>query len=201
MTSTTHTQPLKRRTTFSLLPAAEAVRIELCAVAAERCLGVPSSAALDPWDAAERADIDVRYPDELSDLDHTTRSTLTQNSTSWSGGAISRDGSWMVIMNPLHNKVRQRATLAEELTHIVMGHTPSTIDTATGTRSYDDDCEEEAYAVGGAMLLPYNHLFWRVKRGTQRATIAADYTVSEQFVTYRINRCGLSRMHAKAGAQ
>lgn len=178
----------------------EAARIELCAVAAKRCLGVASSAALDPWDAAERADIDVRYPDELGDLDDATRASLVQNSTSWSGGAISREGSWMVIMNPLHDPVRQRATLAEELTHIVMGHTPSTIDTVTGTRSYDDDCEDEAYAVGGAMLLPYSHLFWRVKRGTQRATIAADYIVSAPFVTYRINRCGLSRMHAKAGS-
>jgi hypothetical protein len=136
----------------------EAARIELCAAAAKRCLGVAASAALDPWDAARRVHIGVRAPDQVRGLDEATRSSLVLNSTSWSGGAISTDGGWVVILNPLHDHVRQRATLAEELTHIVMGHPPSTIDPITGKRSYRDDCEEEAYAVGGAMLLPYSHL-------------------------------------------
>lgn len=179
----------------------EAARIELCAVAAKRCLGVAASAALDPWDAAERADIEVRFPEEISGLDDVTRACLTQNSTAWSGGAVSTDGSWLVIMNPLHEPVRQRATLAEELTHIIMGHPSSTLDPTTGTRTYHDECEQEAYAVGGAMLLPYSHLFWRVKRGMQRASIAQNYTVSERFVNYRINRCGLGRMHKKTTAR
>lgn len=179
----------------------EAARIELCAAAAKRCLGVAASAALDPWDAARRMHIDVRSPDEVRGLGDTTRASLVLNSTSWSGGAISLEGSWVVILNPLHDQVRQRATLAEELTHIVMGHPPSTIDPITGKRSYRDDCEEEAYAVGGAMLLPYSHLFWRVKRGAVRSAIAEGYNVSEPFVVYRINRCGLSRIYARASAE
>ena len=63
---------------------------------------------------------------------------------------------WLVILNPLHDQVRQRATLAEELTDIVMGHPPSAIDAVAGTRTYDDRIEDEAYGVGGAMLLPYS---------------------------------------------
>jgi hypothetical protein len=179
----------------------EAARIELCACAAKRCLGVAASAALDPWDAAQRAHIDVRFPEQVQGLDEATRVSLVLNSTSWSGGAISTDAGWLVILNPLHDHVRQRTTLAEELTHIVMGHPPSTIDPISGGRSYREACEEEAYAVGGAMLLPYSHLFWRVKRGTAQAAIATGYNVSERFVVYRINRCGLRRMYARASEQ
>jgi Zn-dependent peptidase ImmA (M78 family) len=105
---------------------------------------------------------------------------------------------WLVILNPLHDQVRQRATLAEELTHIIMGHPPSAIDAVAGTRTYDDRIEDEAYGVGGAMLLPYSHLFWRVKRASAEQTIARSYEVSERFVRYRINRCGLRRMYDKA---
>lgn len=179
----------------------EAARIELCAIAAKRCLAVAASAALDPWDAALGANICVRFSDGVASLDEASHSTLITNSTMWSGGAIAIGDRWCVILNPLHNEVRQCATLAEELTHIVMGHRPSTIDPTSGKRTYDEEFEEEAYAVGGAMLLPYAHLFWRVKRGASCGAIAAQYKVSEPFVVYRINRCGLRRMYEKASGE
>jgi hypothetical protein len=87
----------------------EAARIELCAVAAKRCFGVSASATLDPWDAARRAHIDVRLPAQVRGLDDATRASLVLSSASWSGGAISVDGSWVVILNPRHDHVRQRA--------------------------------------------------------------------------------------------
>jgi hypothetical protein len=48
------------------------------------------------------------------------------------------------------------------------------------------------------MLLPYSQLFWCVKGRATCATIAAHYEVSERFVHYRINRCGLRRMYDRA---
>lgn len=176
----------------------EAARVELCAIAAKRCLGVAESVALDPWDAALRSHICVRSRDGIAGLDEASQRTLIANSTAWSGGAIAIGQRWCVVLNPLHDAVRQRTTLAEELAHIVMGHPPSRIDRVAGTRSYDEKSEEEAYAVGGAMLLPYAHLFWRVKRAASCDAIAARYEVSERFVVYRINRCGLRRMYEKA---
>lgn len=93
---------------------------------------------------------------------------------------------------------RQKATLAEELAHIVMGHPPSRIDATTGLRTYDGDIESEAYGVGGAMILPYSQLFSLVKAGTRAASIASRFSVSEAFLNYRINRTGLRRMYRKA---
>jgi hypothetical protein len=41
----------------------------------------------------------------------------------------------------------------------MMGHPPSSLDPATGLRSYDKTAEEEAFSVGGAMVMPYSRLY------------------------------------------
>jgi hypothetical protein len=178
----------------------EATQIELWASAGKRCFGVPTSAALDPWAAAERVGIRVLGQAHFDALDPLIREPLIADSAAWSGGAVRCEDDFLVILNPLHDRTRQRATLAEELTHIAMGHEPSFLDPMAGTRTHNEEIEKQAYEVGGAMLLPYGQLFWRVKgRSTCRA-IAERYEVSDAFVRYRINRCGLRRMYDKAVA-
>jgi len=65
---------------------------------------------------------------------------------------------------------------------------------------HDEEVEKQAYEVGGAMLLPYSQLFWRVKSRSTCGAIAERYEVSDAFVCYRVNRCGLRRMYDKAFA-
>lgn len=176
----------------------EAAQIELWATAGKRCLGLPGSAALDPWAAAKRVGIRVLGQEHFAALDPSIREPLVADSRSWSGGAIRAEDDCLVILNPLHDRTRQRATLAEELTHIIMGHEPSVLDPIRGTRTHDEEVEKQAYEVGGAMLLPYNQLFWRVKSRSTCGAIAERYEVSDAFVRYRVNRCGLRRMYDKA---
>ena len=176
----------------------EAARIECCALAAKRCLGVHPSAAVDPWQAAANVGIVVCGADFFDQLDaDDRRQVLEVGGSCWSAGTILAPGQAMVILNPTHERVRQKATLAEELAHIVMGHPPSRIDPTTGFRTYDGDVESEAYGVGGAMILPYGQLFSLVRGGAAAPAIAARFSVSERFVTYRINRAGLRRMYNK----
>ncbi len=176
----------------------EAERIELCAFAAKRCLGVAKAAALDPWHAAANVDIEVRGPEYIAQFPEAIqRQVLELGSSQWSAGTLLEPPIALILLNPLHDKVRQKTTLAEELAHIVMGHPPSTIDPTTGFRTYDGDIEGEAYGVGGAMVLPYGRLFSLVKNGTTEAQIAAALEVSEPFVGYRINRVGLRRVYDK----
>lgn len=93
--------------------------------------------------------------------------------------------------------MRQRATLGEELAHIVIGHPPSHIDPTTGFRTYDGDVESEAYGVGGAMLMPYGQLFPLCRRAVPMTHIAARFGLSVAFTNYRINRAGLRKMYEK----
>lgn len=189
---------LEEESQFLPFVGGDASQIELWAAAGKRCLGVPTSAALDPWAAAASVEIRVLGDEYFETRQQSIRVALTAASASWSGGALRVGDDYLIILNPLHDRVRQRTTLAEELTHIVMGHEPSWLDPVAGTRTHDPEVEQQAYEVGGAMLLPYSQLFWHVKRKATCASIAGHYKVSEHFVRYRINRCGLRRMYDKA---
>ena len=177
----------------------EAERIERCAVAAKRSLGIDAGVALDPWAAATNVEVDVRGEEFFAELPQDEqRQVLEIGGHSWSAGTIIGAGEAIVFLNPTHDPHRQKATLAEELAHIVMGHPPSRIDPTTGFRTYDGDVESQAYGVGGAMILPYGQLFRLVKQRVAARTIAERYEVSERFANYRINRAGLRKMYVKS---
>lgn len=196
---TSHLAAVEHETIFVPFVRGEAERIERCAVAVKRCLGVAAENALDPWDAASHAGIEVRGAQFFATLaPEVQRQVLVVGGGHWSAGTVVGNGSAIVFLNPTHEITRQKATLAEELAHIVIGHPPSKIDPVTGFRTYDADVENEAYGVGGAMILPYGQLFGLVKRRQPTRDIAERYAVSEPFVNYRINRAGLRRMYANA---
>jgi Zn-dependent peptidase ImmA (M78 family) len=159
---------------------------------------VPQAAALDPFTASVDAAIVVHGADYFARFsEEERRQVLEIGGSHWSAGTILAAGKATIILNPTHDAVRQRATLAEELAHIVMGHPPSRIDPTTGFRTYDGDVESEAYGVGGAMLMPYNQLFLLCRRAAPVEQIATLFGLSIAFTNYRINRAGLRRMYEK----
>jgi IrrE N-terminal-like domain len=176
----------------------EASRIELCALAAKACYGAPLAAPLDPWKAAEQVGVILRGQEYLDGLAPEIRGQiLGEGSAHWSAGTLVCPPHAMIILNPTHAIQRQRLTLAEELAHLAMGHPPSSIDPELGIRTHSQSIEEEAYGVGGAMLLPYRSLFNAVKSRDTEEAIAARHSLSVRFVRYRINRTGLRNMYRK----
>jgi len=156
------------------------------------------AAALDPFSAASEVGIVVHGQEYFARFSAEERQQVLELAGShWSAGTILAAGKATIILNPTHDPVRQKATLAEELAHIVIGHPPSRIDPTTGFRTYDDDVESEAYGVGGAMLMPYGHLFPLCRRAVPVARIAARFELSAAFTNYRINRAGLRKMYEK----
>lgn len=198
-TFTDHFASVESEEVFVPFIGGEAERIERCAVAAKRCLGIGAGVALDPWAAATNVEVEVRGEEFFAALsEDERRQVLEIGGHCWSAGTIIGGGEAIVFLNPTHDPHRQKATLAEELAHIVMGHPPSRIDATTGFRTYDGDVESEAYGVGGAMILPYGQLFRLVKQRVAAGAIAQRYDVSERFANYRINRAGLRKMYAKS---
>jgi hypothetical protein len=176
----------------------EPARLERCALAAKLCFGVPVLATLDPWQAASNVHITVLGEEFFETLSPEERHEIFDHGGKhWSAGTILGGGKAMIFLNPTHEVVRQKVTLAEELAHIVLGHPPSILDAETGMRTYDTDVESEAYSVGSAMVLPYQVLFNHVKAGATEAVMATRYGVSTRFVLARINRCGLRPMYRK----
>jgi Zn-dependent peptidase ImmA (M78 family) len=176
----------------------EPARLELCALAAKRALGVPMTSALDPWVGARNIGVAVQGRDYIAQFPREVRDQLLVHGTrGWSAVTFKFDAAAMIVLNPNHDPGRQKVTLAEELAHLVMGHPPSTLDARSGIRTYDAEVEGEAYGVGGAMVMPYGQLFALARQGVAATTIARRFSVSVKFTNYRINRAGLRPMYRK----
>jgi hypothetical protein len=122
---------------------------------------------------------------------------LTAHSSAWSALAYRESGGpWLVTWNPHHNAVRIRASVMEEVAHIVLNHRPTQLvpDDVTGLprRTFSRSKEREAYAVAAAALLPYNGLFLMQRARRVVSDIAKHYAVSEQLVQYRMNVTGVA---------
>lgn len=174
----------------------EASRVERRAIAAKRVLGLADGAAVDPYAAATFLRVPVvGQLSQFAVVPDPMRSEIL-GSNEWSAGTLEGPLGPMVILNPTHSETRLKATLAEEISHLVMGHPPSKID-AAGVRTYNATVEQEAFSVGGALVMPYGQVFRLAKNGAPIGTIAETFGVSPAMAQYRVNRTGLSRMHKK----
>src|SRR5207237_590680 len=138
-------------------------RYERKALQIRRFAGVKVDEPLDPYKLADYARLHVISLDDVCNLSSEVRSQLLEDDPGgWSGGASQPlpDGSRVVVLNPMHGKDRQAATLMEEVCHVLLGHNPNRlgmpVSSCGGTaRDYNQEEEEEAYAVGAAVLVPY----------------------------------------------
>ena len=176
----------------------EAARLERCAIAAKRVFGLPDGAVVDPYVVADSLGIPVITKEsEFAVISEPARTKMLA-SREWSAGTLEGPAGPLIILNPIHSPTRLRVTLAEEISHLVMGHGPSTI--AAGARTYVGTVEAEAFSVGGALVMPYGQLFRIVKAGAAIEDIAAAFSVSAAMARCRVNRTGLSRMQKKRAA-
>lgn len=124
----------------------------------------------------------------IEGLPESARAIIASNDQ-WSGAAIPTnpdlDGpAGLIIINDLQSPRRQRATMMEEICHLLLGHQPSRID--QNGRTYDHRIEEEAYAIGAATLLPFKPLREMVQSERSIRAIADHFEVSTQLVNYRL---------------
>lgn len=148
--------------------------------------GIGLSDRLDPEHLALLLNYKIVRLTSIDELSDTTRIKI---SAQWSGAALSidhygSDFAGLIIINDLQSHRRQRATLMEEICHLLLGHRPSRLD-QTG-RSYDRQTEEEAYAVGAASLLPFKPLAELYQADSNLSAIAERFDVSLALVRYRL---------------
>jgi hypothetical protein len=176
-----------------------AEQLERRAIAVKRCLGLADREAIDPWGVARAAGVPiVDRPEQFAVLgEELCDVILGEFAACWSAATLPGPAGPLIVANYQHSRTRLRVTLAEELAHLVIGHPPSEIDKATGMRTYSSTVEEEAFGVGGALVMPYQPLFDLVNRGVEIDSIARQFEVSPQLANYRVNRAGLRKVYAR----
>lgn len=178
--------------------------IEEKAIALKQRLDVGWFEAIDPEAVLARIPARLLLEADISDLEPRVAEQLFErHSDEWSAFAIPPGEGRMaiIVLNSRHAATRRRASLMEEVVHLMFGHAPSTLLAGSAEsrlpRTVDGAIEEEAFDVGAACLLPYRPLFFAVRDSTPVAVIAAQFSVSEALVEFRIKRCALTRMYRK----
>jgi IrrE N-terminal-like domain len=177
-------------------------KTELDAVRVKTHLGLGSYASVDPYGVLPHVPARLINPEECRLFSEAALATLLSNgSDDLSAVALFRSpfsGEWLVHVNPCHDVHRRRASLMEEIVHIVLDHPRTSIllDARARRQTYDKAVEDEAFNVGAACIIPYRALFNAVKRDrTAIPQLAEQYNMSEEYIVYRIKRAGLSNVY------
>jgi transcriptional regulator with XRE-family HTH domain len=150
---------------------------------------------IEPFDL-EVDGVQVKRLDEVPDVSAKALSILTtSHRNAWSAVTLPLDdseSSWLILLNSTHTRERQRATLMEEICHVLLGHHLTTISHVEGQtfRDYNREQEQDAYGLGAAILIPKAALIKRIESGESAATIATHFGVSHELVEYRIKITG-----------
>ena len=164
--------------------------------------GIAQGALLDPWQLAPKVGLRVLDGDiALALLPREDRLHLSgPASRSWSGGVLPLplpDGRRLCILNPHHQKRRNKVTLMEEITHDFLRHKPTKVTLRGGAvevRDFDAAREAEAYGSGAAALIPWTLLFPLLNQGVNIPDLAETFEVSEDLAEYRIKITGAYRL-------
>jgi Zn-dependent peptidase ImmA (M78 family) len=164
---------------------------------ARQQLKLSSISPLDPFALAGVLDVYIMTPDDLSDLPaKVRRRLLTEFSDHWSAITVMSGNHHLIVTNSAHASTRRNSSLAHELAHIILGHEPSlmfmTPKSGLALRTHNDEQEEQANWLAGALLLPRDALVAIRRSGTSDERACREYGVSSAMLKFRMNVSGVN---------
>lgn len=104
-----------------------------------------------------------------------------------------------IVHNDAHSPGRQASDLTHELSHGLLHHPPTPALDNTGCRLWNEDIEDEANWLAGALLIPDAAAILIVKgRWADEWEAAQHFGVSRQMVRFRVNVTGARRRVQRA---
>lgn len=98
-----------------------------------------------------------------------------------------------IVHNDAHKAGRQNSNLAHELAHGLLGHPPTPALDNRGCREWNQDIEDEAAWLGGALLVTEAAALAIAKNRWSKEQAAERFAVSAQMIQYRLNTTGANR--------
>lgn len=168
-------------------------------------LGLTSVAPLSPHTLADHLDIPLVPLSSYGDA-AMTRFFRGKGLSLFSATTVFITSAQRVIVhNDFHALTRQASDIMHECAHGLLLHEPRMAFGPGGCRDVDDACEQEAAWLGGVLLVPNDAALYVVRRGLSLEDAAAEYSVSQQLMRWRIQMSGaksiLERMRAKWNAR
>lgn len=154
-------------------------------------LGLAMLDTLDPLVLAEHLEIPVTPLSDLrDDALGPVRHLMGDGKTDFSAVTVFAGRKRSIVHNDAHSPGRQASNVAHELSHGLLLHDPTPALDDRGCRHWNQNIEDEAQFLGGALLITEDAALWIVRNGLSKAEAAEHFRVSEQMVTYRLNLTG-----------
>ena len=103
-----------------------------------------------------------------------------------------------IVHNDSHSPGRQASNVTHELGHALLLHDPSPALDDRGCRLWNQNIEDEAQWLSGALLVTEDAALSIARGGDSVADAAARFRVSEQMIIYRLNMTGAKKRVARS---
>ena len=162
-------------------------------------MGLNSIAPLDPWKLATFLDIQIITLTSFAKwAPNSVRHFSSVNTSEFSAVTVFRGTRRTIVHNDAHSKGRQANDISHEISHGLLMHPPTPAMDDMGCRNWDQDLEDEATWLGGALLVSEEAALYIVRKGMTIANAATIYGVSQQLITMRIGVTGAHQRIARA---
>lgn len=146
---------------------------------------------LNPWKLTNLLEIPVMTLREFEDVSELCVRHFTKVEIgAFSAVTVFYGSKRVIIHNDSHSSSRQASNLAHEAAHGLLHHQPAPAMDASGCRKWDEEIEEEAEYLAGALLVTEEAALWIVRERISLATAAHQLGVSQHMITYRLNITG-----------
>jgi len=173
-------------------------------------LGLKPADALDPRTLARELEIQLVALSVLKkDAPDVVRHFCSRERGAFSAMTMFYRTRRVILYNDSHSPGRQASDITHELSHALLQHPPEPAIDHRGRRNWNQELEDEATWLAGALLIPEEAAIQIAKTGMSSEVAAVAYGVSKQMVQWRLNvtgagyRAGVMRrsQHLRRGGQ
>lgn len=153
-------------------------------------LKLHSAAPLDPRKLAEHLEIPLLPLSAMTEVPQVVRYFTRRSTGEFSAVTVFEGPQRLIVYNDSHSHGRQSSDLAHELSHGLLLHEPHPALAASGCRDWDEDYEDQADWLGGALLISDEAAIAIVQKRLTLEAAAVTYGVSTKLVQWRLNVTG-----------
>lgn len=157
-------------------------------------LGLAATDALNSHQLARHLAVPVVALSELAPTKNPGVSYLLEvEPSSFSAVTVFRGSRRQIVHNDAHNQDRQHSNLSHELAHALLMHEPTPALDDHGCRLWNQNIEDEASWLAGALLLPEDAALLVARHNWTVAEATEHFGISTQMVTWRLNATGATK--------
>lgn len=151
-------------------------------------LKLAPTAPLNPWELAEYLSIPVLTLSEMKKIaPRPVHYFSAVNTSEFSAMTIFEGAKRIIVHNDAHTKGRQSNDVSHEISHGLLLHPPQPALDAHGCRNWNNDMEDEAEWLSGALLISEEAALNIAKRNMSIKDAADLYNASEKMVRWRLS--------------